>query len=58
MVFVLVIGSLATFVVAFDTCVRSCVVIIEVPFVLGDFRFLFRTNYLLRVEQAEAPTFM
>ena len=51
-------GGLTTRVAAFDTYIRFCIVVVEVPLVLGNFGFLFRTNYPLRVEQTEAPTLM
>ena len=49
-VFTLVMGGLTVSAVAFDACVRSSVVVVEVPFVLGDFGFLLCTDCLLRVE--------
>ena len=46
-VFVLAVGGLAISAIVFDACVRSCVVVVEVALILGNFGFLFRTYCLL-----------
>ena len=53
---VLTVGGLTVSAVTLDTRVRFCVMVVKVSFVLGNFGFLFRADYPLRVKQAEATT--
>ena len=48
-------GGLTVLAVAFNTYIRFCIMVIKVPFALGDFGFLLRTDRLLQVKQTETP---